>query len=49
MVDEVEVDLEVAAAMGIGEVVGPREVTYSVVCHQWFCGGVSASRTLPTT
>src|SRR5215208_7383060 len=33
---------------GIGEVVRPREVTYSVTCHEWFVHGVSVRRILPT-
>src|SRR5262245_62406513 len=33
---------------GIGEVVSPRTVTYSVTCQEWFIQGPCASRTLPT-
>src|SRR5689334_21874643 len=33
---------------GIGPVVRPRELTYNVTCHQWFNGGQSAIRILPT-
>src|SRR4051794_22853337 len=33
---------------GMSEVVSPTEFTYSVVCHQWFIGGASARRVLPT-
>ena len=32
----------------MSEVVSPRAVTYSGTCHQWFSGGSSARRTLPT-
>ena len=34
---------------GIGDVVRPRAVTYSVTFHHWFILGASASRILPTT
>src|SRR6266513_4073048 len=34
---------------GIGEVVSPREVTYSVTCQEWFVHGLSVSRILPTS
>src|SRR3982750_4693178 len=34
---------------GIGSVVNPRAVRWSVTFHQWLMRGVSASRTLPTT
>src|SRR5205085_6639314 len=37
----------VFAPCGIGEVVNPREVRYTVTCQEWFVQGVSASRTLP--
>src|SRR5207249_4267830 len=33
---------------GIGEVVSPREVTYSVTCQEWFVHGVRVRRILPT-
>src|SRR6058998_1295849 len=33
---------------GIGEVVSPREVTYSVTCQEWFVHGVSVRRIFPT-
>jgi hypothetical protein len=33
---------------GIGPVLRPRAVTYSVTCHQWLRNGTSAIRTLPT-
>src|SRR2546427_10242278 len=33
---------------GIGEVVSPREVTYSVTCQEWFVHGVWVRRILPT-
>src|SRR5216117_4110309 len=33
---------------GIGEVVSPREVTYSVTCQEWFVHGVRVKRILPT-
>ena len=33
---------------GIGEVVSPRAVTYSVTCQEWLIQGVWASRILPT-
>src|SRR5207247_8686470 len=33
---------------GIGEVVSPREVTYSVTCQEWFVHGLRVRRILPT-
>jgi len=33
---------------GIGDVVNPRELTYSGTCHQWFCFGERARRVFPT-
>src|ERR1700747_1881880 len=38
----------VATPYGIGEVVSPREVTYSVTCQEWLIHGLSVSRILPT-
>jgi hypothetical protein len=40
--------VKVRLPYGIGDVVRPREVTESVTCHQWFTGGLKASRILPT-
>jgi hypothetical protein len=37
------------APYGIGDVVKPRQVTYSGTCHQWFTMGACARRILPTT
>src|SRR4051812_43195988 len=33
---------------GIGEVVSPLAVRYSVMCHQWLTDGARASRVFPT-
>src|SRR2546430_10901782 len=39
---------KMARPCGIGEVVRPRAVTYSVTCQEWFVHGLSVSRILPT-
>src|SRR2546423_9330597 len=39
---------EVRVTYGIGDVVSPRAVTYSVTCHEWLVHGVWVRRTLPT-
>src|SRR6516165_7454680 len=39
---------KVARPYGIGEVVRPRAVTYSVTCQEWLVHGLSVSRILPT-
>ena len=48
MVDEIELDGEVAAVERIGGVASPRAVTCKVTCQEWLSHGVSESRTLPT-
>src|SRR6266513_5532841 len=39
---------KVARPCGIGEVVRPRAVTYSVTCQEWLVHGLSVKRILPT-
>jgi hypothetical protein len=48
VLEQVELHLDVAVPVGMGPVVSPRVLRYSVTCHQWLRGGVSAIRTLPT-